>query len=105
MNQQAYTQELFAIMESLPENRRGHFAASFSTVEKNPVIMFGLNMWLGWLGIDRSVVGDTLAGVLKLISCLFGVGFIWIIVDYFLIGGRTRNVNIEAARRLKLSIM
>lgn len=102
MNRQAYTQELFAIINSLPESKRGEFASAFGAVEKNPVILFGLNAFLGGLGIDRFVVGDVLAGVLKLIT--FGGFGLWTLVDLFLIGGRTRAKNIIAARNLKGSL-
>ena len=102
MNRQAYTQELFAILNSLPDSKRAEFAAAFGAVEKNPVILFGLNAYLGFLGIDRFVVGDILAGVLKLIT---GGGFgLWILIDLFLIGGRARTKNIIAARQLKASL-
>lgn len=102
MNRQAYTQELFAILNSLPDSKRAEFAAAFGAVEKNPVILFGLNAYLGFLGIDRFVVGDILAGVLKLIT---GGGFgLWVLIDLFLIGGRARTKNIIAARQLKASL-
>ncbi len=45
----------------------------------------------GHLGIDRFLIGDTGMGIAKLLTC-GGVG-IWTIVDWFLIMGRTRELN------------
>ena len=45
----------------------------------------------GHLGIDRFIIGDTGLGIAKLLTC-GGLG-IWTIVDWFLIMGRTREVN------------
>lgn len=99
MNRYSYTTELFTIVGSLPEANRPGFIAAFQASEKNPVLLFGFNVWLGFLGIDRFLVGDILAGVLKLIT--FGGFGLWVLIDYFLIGGRTRQKNIEYARQLR----
>ncbi|AZU03994.1 TM2 domain protein [Glycocaulis alkaliphilus] len=99
MNRQSYTAELLTIVGSLPEANRPGFISAFQASEKNPVLLFGFNIWLGGLGIDRFLVGDILAGVLKLIT-LGGFG-LWVLIDCFLIGGRTRQKNIEYARQLR----
>lgn len=99
MNRQSYTAELLTIAGSLPEASRPGFISAFQASEKNPVLLFGFNVWLGFLGIDRFLVGDILAGVLKLIT--FGGFGLWVLIDYFLIGGRTRQKNIEYARQLR----
>lgn len=99
MNRYSYTTELLTIVGSLPEANRPGFIAAFQASEKNPVLLYGFNIWLGFLGIDRFLVGDILAGVLKLIT--FGGFGLWVLIDYFLIGGRTRQKNIEHARQLR----
>lgn len=58
---------------------------------KDPVIALVLSLFIGTLGIDRMYVGDTVLGILKLITC-GGCG-IWTIVDWFLIMGRTKEMN------------
>lgn len=98
MNQRSYTLELTTLIASLPENNRSNFLTAFQASEKNPVILFGFNIWLGWLGIDRFVVGDVVAGILKLLT--FGGFGIWQLVDCFLIGGRAREKNIQLARQM-----
>lgn len=52
-----------------------------------------LSIFLGSFGIDRFYIGDTLKGVLKLITC--GACGIWTIVDWFLISKATREKNYE----------
>ncbi|KPP82709.1 MAG: hypothetical protein HLUCCA04_01205 [Oceanicaulis sp. HLUCCA04] len=99
MNRQSYTAELLTIVGSLPEANRPGFISAFQASEKNPVLLYGFNIWLGFLGIDRFLVGDILAGVLKLIT--FGGFGLWVLIDYFLIGSRTRQKNIEYARQLR----
>jgi hypothetical protein len=54
----------------------------------------------GHLGIDRFFIGDTGLGIAKLLTC-GGLG-IWTIVDWFMIMGRTREVNYE---RLQMALM
>lgn len=99
MNNQTYTAELLTIVGSLPEASRPGFITAFQSGAKNPVLLFGFNIWLGGLGIDRFLVGDIVAGVLKLIT-LGGFG-LWILIDCFLIGSRARQKNIENARQLR----
>ncbi|MGP1275681.1 MAG: TM2 domain-containing protein [Caulobacterales bacterium] len=99
MNRFSYTNELFAIVGSLPEASRPGFLSAFQASEKNAVLLYGFNIWLGFLGIDRFLVGDIIAGILKLIT-LGGFG-LWQLIDCFLIGGRARQKNIEYARQLR----
>lgn len=101
MNLKGYTVELASIVASIPESRRQSFLTAFQSSEKNPTLLFGFNVWLGFLGVDRFLVGDIVAGILKLIT-LGGFG-LWVLIDYFLIGSRARAKNIELARQLRAS--
>lgn len=102
MNRRAYMTELQEIIFSFPEERRRQFTSTFIEREKNPVIAFGLNGFLGWLGFDLFYIDMPLLGVLKLITG-GGCG-IWTIVNWFMIGGMTRQKNIEIAREVKASM-
>ncbi len=65
---------------------------------KDPMISLILSLFAGSLGVDRFYIGDTMLGVLKLITCGgFGV---WAIVDLFLIMEATRQNNIAQFRYL-----
>ena len=97
-----YDAEIIEMAASLDDADRQRFVGLLQAETQNPVVMFGFNNWLGFLGIDRFLVGDILAGFLKLIT-LGGFG-IWVIIDCFLIGNRTRDKNIEKARFIYNSI-
>ena len=93
MNRYTYDRQIVEMASSLSDRDRHKFMDIIHKETLNPVALFGWNMWLGFFGIDRFIVGDILAGVLKLLT-LGGLG-IWQIVDCFLIGNRTRHVNME----------
>ena len=89
MNRRAYLGELLAVIDSIPNEKRSMFVATFQEREKNPVVAFGLNAFLGTLGADRFYLGQTALGIVKLIT-LGGVG-IWVFIDYFLVAGIARE--------------
>ena len=95
MNRFLYRKEIFNLIGALDGEDRQHFLSEFARIEKNPVALYGWNIWLGFLGVDRFILGDILLGILKLIT-LGGLG-IWQIVDCFLIGNRTRTLNLQNA--------
>jgi TM2 domain-containing membrane protein YozV len=94
--------ELQTIISSIPDGYRDRFFSAFIEREKNPVVAFGCNCFLGWLGVDRFYVGDTILGLVKLVT-IGGLG-IWTFVDYFLIAQRAREKNMRMARELKNSL-
>ena len=101
MNSKTYTMELANIINGIHEANRASFITAFQASEKNPLLIFGFGIFLGGLGIDRMLVGDVVAGILKLIT-LGGFG-LWQLIDWFLIGGRTRDKNIALARSMAAS--
>lgn len=50
-----------------------------------------LSVLVGYLGIDRMMIGQVLLGAIKLITC--GGCFIWTIIDWFIIGNLTKEYN------------
>ena len=64
----------------------------------DPTIMLIVSLFGGHFGIDRFLIGDTGLGIAKLLTC-GGLG-IWTIVDWFLIMGRTREVNFANLQRV-----
>lgn len=58
---------------------------------KDPTTLLLISIFIGGLGIDRFMLGDTGLGVLKLLTG--GACGIWTIIDWFLIQGRTREQN------------
>lgn len=57
----------------------------------DPSVALLLSIFLGYLGVDRFYIGDIGLGVGKLLTC-GGMGF-WMIVDWFLIMGATKEKN------------
>jgi TM2 domain-containing membrane protein YozV len=66
--------------------------AMVSTVEmKDPTTLLLISIFLGSLGIDRFMLGDTGMGVLKLLTG--GCCGILTIIDWFSISRKTRELN------------
>ena len=77
-------------LKSLDDSNRG----VIQTLQfKDPTILLVVSILVGYLGIDRFMIGDTGLGILKLITC-GGLG-IWTIIDWFLIMGITKDKNME----------
>lgn len=63
-----------------------------STVEmKDPTTLLLVSLFLGTLGVDRFMLGDTGMGILKLLTC--GVCGIMTIVDWFTVSNKTKELN------------
>ena len=80
------------IRERLEGMDYGAAMAAFSDV-KDPTIAIILSIIVGELGIDRFYIGDTMMGILKLLTA-GGCG-IWWIIDIFLIMGATKEKNYQ----------
>jgi hypothetical protein len=65
---------------------------------KDPTTSLIVSILGGSIGIDRFIIGDTGMGVGKLLTC-GGFG-IWAIVDWFLIMGRSREINFQLFQRV-----
>lgn len=70
-----------------------------STVElKDPTTILLVSIFLGYLGIDRFMIGDTGMGILKLLTG--GVCGILTIVDWFTISNKTKELNFNKVMTL-----
>lgn len=61
---------------------------------KDPTTLLLISIFLGALGIDRFMLGDTGMGVLKLLTC--GCCGILTIIDWFTISKKTKQKNLAA---------
>ena len=60
---------------------------------KNPTTVLIVSLFIGSLGVDRFMLGQTGLGIAKLLTC-GGMG-IWTIVDWFTIMGKTKEMNLQ----------
>ena len=58
---------------------------------KDPNTVLLVSIFLGVLGIDRFMIGDTGMGILKLLTC--GCCGVLTIIDWFTISKRTKERN------------
>ena len=76
------------LLSNIPEEQLGIL---YSLNLKNPTTILLLSIFLGYLGVDRFVLGDVGIGVGKLLTA--GACAVWWLVDIFFVMGRTREVN------------
>lgn len=70
-----------------------------STIDlKDPTTILLVSIFLGSLGIDRFMVGDTGMGILKLLT--LGCCGILTIVDWFTISKKAKNINFNKVMSL-----
>ena len=65
---------------------------------KDPTTLLLISIFLGSLGIDRFMLGDTGMGVLKLLTC--GCCGILTIIDWFTISKKTKEKNLATISML-----
>lgn len=64
-----------------------------ATELKDPTTMLLISIFLGTLGVDRFMIGDTGVGILKLLTG--GLCGILTIIDWFTISQKTKQVNLS----------
>ncbi len=77
-------------LEKLDDNKFGYIQ---SIDIKNPTTLLIVSIFLGGLGVDRFMLGQSGLGVAKLLTC-GGLG-VWALVDLFLIMGKTKELNYQ----------
>jgi TM2 domain-containing membrane protein YozV len=88
------------IRERLLQADDSKFIQLHSSNLKDPTVSLIVSLLVGGLGVDRFLIGDTGLGIAKLLTC-GGLG-IWAIVDWFMIMGRTREVNFQKLQQTML---
>ncbi|HVF55106.1 MAG TPA: TM2 domain-containing protein [Pyrinomonadaceae bacterium] len=90
--------ELAQYQMGMTDQQRMLFVSQYNSDRKDRSTALILSILLGTLGIDRFYVGDTLLGLLKLLT--FGGCWIWAVVDWFLIMDRADEYNRAKAQEL-----
>lgn len=74
------------------------FSLISTIVLKDPTTILLISIFLGSLGIDRFIVGDTGMGILKLLT--LGCCGILTIVDWFTISKKAKDINFNKVMSL-----
>lgn len=93
MTNQKYfpAEKIIYLKEKLKGMDESKFALLSATELKDPTTLLLISLFLGSLGIDRFMIGDTGIGILKLLTG--GLCGIMTIVDWFSIQKKTKEVN------------
>ncbi len=91
-NQKYFPEEKIVYLKDKLRTMDDEKFSLISTIEmKDPTTLLLVSIFLGGLGIDRFMLGDTGMGILKLLTC-GGCGIL-AIVDWFTITKKTKECN------------
>ena len=93
MTNQKYlpAEKIVFIKQKLAEADDNKFALASSVEFKNPTTILLVSLFLGGLGIDRFMLGETGMGILKLLTC--GLCGILTIIDWFTVQKKAKEIN------------
>lgn len=93
MTNQKYfpAEKIMYIKEKLADMDESKFTMLQTIDMKDPTTILLVSIFLGSLGIDRFMLGDTGMGILKLLTC--GVCGILTIIDWFTVSKKTKELN------------
>jgi len=94
--------EQMQLTEGMTEQQKFLFQAQYGSERRDRVLILIISILLGYLGIDRFLVGDIGLGLLKLLTG--GVCGIFWLVDLFLITGRVDDYNRRKASEIAMAI-
>ncbi|MBQ3049673.1 MAG: TM2 domain-containing protein [Oscillospiraceae bacterium] len=86
-------EQLYSIREHLLRVEDDKFSIISALDYKDPTVSLIISLFLGYLGIDRFIIGDIGMGIGKLLTG-GGCG-IWSIVDWFIIMKATKEKNLQ----------
>ncbi|HUN66502.1 MAG TPA: TM2 domain-containing protein [Bacteroidota bacterium] len=90
--------QLMAIREKLLKLDDAKMVELQAANLKDPTMILIVSVIGGHFGIDRFLLGDIGLGIAKLLTC-GGLG-IWTIVDWFIIMGKTREMNMQKIQQV-----
>lgn len=98
-NQKYFPEEKIVYLKEKLRTMDDEKFSLISTIEmKDPTTILLISIFLGSLGIDRFMLGDTGMGVLKLLT--FGCCGILTIIDWFTISKKTKERNFNRIMNL-----
>ena len=91
-NQKYYPEEKIVYLKDTLRTMDDEKFSLIYTIElKDPTTLLLVSIFLGVLGIDRFMLGDTGMGILKLLTA--GCCGILVIIDWFTISNKAKEVN------------
>ena len=98
-NQKYFPEEKMVYLKDKLRTMDDEKFSLISTIElKDPTTLLLVSLFLGTLGIDRFMVGDTGMGILKLLT--LGCCGVLTIIDWFTISKKTKEVNFNKVMSL-----
>ncbi|AGK95817.1 TM2 domain-containing protein [Clostridium pasteurianum] len=85
------SEKLMAVRSSIETLEDSKLIILQSLNYKDPIVVFLISIFFGYLGVDRFILGQVGLGIIKLIT-LGGFG-IWAIIDWFTVMKRTKEKN------------
>ena len=100
MTNQKYfpAEKILFLKEKLLSLDEGKFTMVSALDLKEPTTLLIISLFLGYLGVDRFMIGDTGMGVLKLLTG--GCCGILTIIDWFTIMNKTKELNFNKVMTL-----
>lgn len=83
--------KMFQLKDAMSQMTDEQFNYIQAVEMRDPNTVLLISIFIGELGVDRFMVGDTILGVLKLITC--GLSGTWWLIDLFLIQDRAKEYN------------
>ena len=83
--------KIFYVKEKLKEMDDEKYLLITSVEYQDPTVMLLISIFLGYLGVDRFLLGEVGMGVLKLLTC--GLFYVLMIMDWFTIQKKTKEKN------------
>ena len=94
--------EQMQLTQGMTEQQKFMFQAQYGSERRDRTLILVISILLGYLGIDRFLVGDVGLGLLKLLTG--GVCGIFWLIDIFLIIGRVDEYNRRKANEIAMAI-
>jgi TM2 domain-containing membrane protein YozV len=92
------SEKIMLIKSQLEKMDDSRFTMVQSAEYKDPTTLLIISIFLGNLGVDRFMLGQTGAGIGKLLTC-GGMG-IWTLIDWFTVQKNTKEVNYQKFMQL-----
>lgn len=93
MTNQKYlpAEKIVFLKQKMMEIDETKFALTSSVEFKDPTTLLLVSIFLGFLGVDRFMLGETGMGILKLLTC--GCCGILTIIDWFTVQKKAKELN------------